>query len=451
MSEEEKQAYITSVQLEQILSGFARSQQENIQLQFNQLQSLINSSSSSSHASSPPTSSSLSSSPSNMASHSSNLPSRVKISAPSNFTGKGLSNIDYWIFEMNQYLNVCGVPDSQKLLIASGYLKETAGQWWSTQVNQIKDWDDLKIQLKQRFQPLSASHTARYQLSKLYQGTMNINDYINRFQYILQLINDMNEADQIHYFIRGLRANLFRKISLQEPKTLNQAMLLAVKIESLMEKVAHTMPTMNNSPYSNSSFHSSPLYQDSSASSLPSPSSSLFPPTSSATSSAMELGNVNVDFTDEDYNLLSEEYDRYLTEGDDYIQPADDIDSTETTTPYDEEDQQQQLHLNAIQINSNSNSTPFRSPFSSSSRLSRDDFIYCYRNRLCLRCKRPGHISRNCRQTPASSSSSWRNTNNRINLNSRNLFPSSSSSFYPTRRSPFPSRANPNQSNRNFR
>ena len=34
--------------------------------------------------------------------------------------------------------------------------------------------------------------------------------------------------------------------------------------------------------------------------------------------------------------------------------------------------------------------------FTPRQQLSQQEFAYCQRNRLCLRCKEPGHIARNC-------------------------------------------------------
>src|SRR5437879_316927 len=51
--------------------------------------------------------------------HFTGLPSKVKLSPPSNFTGTRTINTDAWIFEMEQYLRICGVPEPQKVNVAS--------------------------------------------------------------------------------------------------------------------------------------------------------------------------------------------------------------------------------------------------------------------------------------------------------------------------------------------
>jgi hypothetical protein len=38
-----------------------------------------------------------------------------------------------------------------------------------------------------------------------------------------------------------------------------------------------------------------------------------------------------------------------------------------------------------------------RKPISRAQQLSREEFARCMKNKLCLRCKKPGHISRNCK------------------------------------------------------
>jgi hypothetical protein len=87
------------------------------------------------------------------------LPPKVKISAPSNFTGTRVVNVNSWIFERNQYLVLCGVTaDDQRVAVATSYLKEAAFSWWENRCRQpnppTQNWLTFADSLKERFQPL---------------------------------------------------------------------------------------------------------------------------------------------------------------------------------------------------------------------------------------------------------------------------------------------------------
>lgn len=363
---------INASQLNHILTEFARVQQDSLQRQLSQLQAAF-----SAHRAEPQAPAASSNSPSCLPSA---LPAKVKYAAPSTFTGKGLTNVEYWIFEMERYLDLVGVPDDRKLDVGSGYLKENAGQWWSTQASRILTWDAFKDALKARFQPLNTSHTARIQLSQLSQEGLSVNEYINKFQLILQLIHDMSEADQVHNFLRGLRPQLAQKVGLEDPKTLTAAMNLTVRIDALLDRSTYlnnSRRRYDSSP-SHVSHHSpSPLTSASTASTN----------SSSSASTAMELGNVNTEMVENNFDGWDAEYERYLVEGDEYVPVYEGGEAGEHEKETEEE------QLNAMKTGGH------RAPH-----VTPDEFRRCMENRLCLRCKRGGHIARDCPSAPSFSS-----------------------------------------------
>lgn len=315
------------------------------------------------------------------------LPPKVKISSPSNFTGALSSNVNSWLFEMDRYLTLCNVTsDDQRIAVASSYLKETASKWWENRCQQlnlpITDWHSFCQAIRERFQPLAAARTARTQLHHLHQGTTSISDYCTKFYNLVQLINDMSEADQVHLFVSSLRSSISREVDMRDPKTLNEAMTLAQKVETLLDNRRH------HSHHDSRVSSTSPTYTTTSTSS-PAPSSS-------SGSTSMELGNIYTENEDhsnqiDDYTASEEqedEYQRYLAEGENF-DPNFDIwkDSNQ--------DAEKVEQLQAVQHRSRN--TQGRAPF-----LPREEFTRCMNERLCLRCKQPGHIARNCPLRPPS-------------------------------------------------
>lgn len=317
---------------------------------------------------------------------SSPLPPKVKICQPTHFTGAVNRSAETWLFEMNKYLLLCQVKDEeQRVAIASSYLKESALTWWrsrSSQLNPPTDWLSFTAAFKHRFQPLEASLTARARLYTLKQGTHDsLVEYNAKFENLTQLIDDMSEADQIYLYLRSIRLAVAKEIDTKVFKSLNEAMSLAVRTDTLL----------NNRHYSN---YASPVYEPrpSTTVSVKATNTSDTPSTSTAT--AMELGNLDttISLNTQEQDKLDdevdkeEEYRRFLEEGDNF-QPSFDIWNIVEQQEIPETEGEQ---LQAIQ----------RRSFSRVPNISREEFERCMKERLCLRCKKPNHIARDCPLRP---------------------------------------------------
>jgi hypothetical protein len=201
----------------------------------------------------------------------------------------------------------------------------------------------------------------------------------------------MSDADQVEVFVHGLRRNLAREVDLREPKVLHEAMTMAQKVETLLDNHRHYW----RSPYTSSATTTTSTYT-----SIPSSSSSSSHP--SASSIAMELGNLNLNeastsshesTVEPEWTVAQEdEYNRYINEGDNYEPRFDVWDAACESESIEEEKEQ----LQAIQHRTKSYSAPY---------MPREELDRCMKERLCLRCKKPGHIARFCtlpRNPPAS-------------------------------------------------
>ena len=128
-------APITAAQMQQILSQCAHQQHESVQKQVNA--ALLHFQQQAQPAAAAATSTSSGSGTDSGQSNrafpisSSPLPAHVKLAKPSLFTGAPNSNVDTWLFEMEQYQTASGITDdAQRILVAGSYLKESASQWW---------------------------------------------------------------------------------------------------------------------------------------------------------------------------------------------------------------------------------------------------------------------------------------------------------------------------------
>jgi hypothetical protein len=148
----------------------------------------------------------------------------------------------------------------------------------------------------------------------------------------------MNDAEKLDRYMRGLKPTICERVELSQPTTLNDAMSRAHTIDSI-------------SYYSRMSYNTGSNYNYTQASS-------------------------NRDTDAMDLSVVGESSD---STGDDTLNAIG-------SRPY---------RAGGNNMRSNMGRDMNRS-FTPRQQLSQQEFAYCQRNRLCLRCKEPGHIARNC-------------------------------------------------------
>ena len=156
----------------QVMEQLAHMQQETIQnmnhLQ-SQIQELVTHPAPSAQGGTPQPTSQTQSGTFSQPSHvppSNSIPGHIKLAKPSLFLGAAKSNVETWIFEVEQCLIAYGVKeDSQRMAFASASFKGIALQWWQnhcmTHPGLHLSWEQFKEEIRKRFQPVEASRTAR--------------------------------------------------------------------------------------------------------------------------------------------------------------------------------------------------------------------------------------------------------------------------------------------------
>jgi Retrotransposon gag protein len=313
----------------------------------------------------------------------------VKPPKPPTFEGIGRMNVDLWIFEVEQYFQVVRVPKDEQVGWAGTLLRDAAATWWRSVVieaqganhetkpdldypepkpaSQLFTWGKFKELIRTRFVPIEASKTARMRLLNLKQLKFGgIEGYNNEFQKLLSLIVDMNVADQINYYVMGLKPEVARDVNLASPKTLLEAMGLASRSS---DSLAQNFAAANR--YSSSRFRSA------SSSSYPSSTStsgvSSTEPSSHSSSSAVSTIQ-STSRADPEYSNTS------LT----------DVDRGE---------------VNFINRNDGFRPTSYL--------LNRDEWDRLKREKKCFRCKRTGHLAHECRRFPSQTRGPYRGYNSR--------------------------------------
>jgi Retrotransposon gag protein len=382
------EAPITASQMNQMLSQFARSQQENVNIQvqsaLHQFQQSLNSSSAASSVAhnrnqgdrSPPI-------------VVSSIPSHIKLAKPDHYSGLPNTNVDTWLFGIEQYLAGSGITDdAARITLAASYFRDIAGTWWyqkcQIEHNPPTNWVEFKEAVKSRFQPIAAARTARANLRSLRQSGRSIIDYSNAFYKQIQLISDMSEADKVDNFMNGLNPSIANEVDKRDPKSLQEAMTFAQGVELRLRN--YRQPNYYNSYHHSNYNRSIPINRTAYESKT----------TTSTTSAATPMELSNITASNKDETNYEEEYEKYLEAGDAY-----EMSSTNEEVVEEPEDGNQgeetEEQLQAM-YNHNSSNQRFGKPRGRINvpNLRFDEFTRLMKEGKCLRCKRPGHIARNC-------------------------------------------------------
>ena len=94
---------------------------------------------------------------------------------PETFGGKKEENVETWIFQVKQYLELCKIEDGKtQIRMAAAFFKDTAAIWWrncltssTSDLGGLNNWNEFQTALAGQFRPVNASKLARDQLARL--------------------------------------------------------------------------------------------------------------------------------------------------------------------------------------------------------------------------------------------------------------------------------------------
>jgi hypothetical protein len=257
-----------------------------------------------------------------------------------------------------------GTPsDAEKIQYAALWLTGDAQTWWENEVksasaaNQpVKEWSTFVDMLRKRYHPMLAEETARHRLRALTQRG-KVNTYCNEFLQLIAQIKNLDEATKIFDFRHGLVLPIAAKVAEMHPKTLQEAMAIAVQVEQYVGRGG------NHFGFRSSSSASSSFY--------PRPSAS------SSTSVPMDINSIQQEELEEE--------------------PAQSSGTGMESVVLAKLEAMEQ-RLNAMYQNGNQNRRP-RSGMVPG--LSSADIADMMRKGQCFRCKKTGHMKNECPQNPA--------------------------------------------------
>lgn len=165
--------------------------------------------------------------------------SRVWPPKPERYNGS-IGNAEQWLFEVEQYFDCCGLPDTQRVSFAGALLTGNAAIWWRSVCQEAQDpitsWAAFKADLIYNFKHLDPVKVARDRLRSLSQRT-SVNAYFADFSRAVFQIPGITEEEKMDRFMAGLKPSLQREILLREPATFAELTKMASKLDTLLYSI----------------------------------------------------------------------------------------------------------------------------------------------------------------------------------------------------------------------
>jgi hypothetical protein len=167
---------------------------------------------------------------------------RLKLPKPPETNGTSPNAIN-WCYKMETYLQAqstdLNLPST--VTYAASFLKDSALNWWLRCQQEVAagkrrpfaSWAAFKKEFIDMFTPVKPDYDARNKLDRLMQ-TRSVFDYASRFNTLMLELPNMDEADRVHFFIKGLKPEIRMHVTLHTPATLHEAVELAIQADGLL-------------------------------------------------------------------------------------------------------------------------------------------------------------------------------------------------------------------------
>lgn len=275
----------------------------------------------------------------------------LKPSKPEAFSGAPREPVDLWLFQIEQWLIAGGVnTEHERITLATGLLRHSALLWWRSiygRPDTPVTWAAFKESITAAFQPINPMESARDRLANLRQ-TGPVRTYASIFRAIILEIPSITDDEKKDRFIRGLKPNLVREVRVRAPVTFEEAVTMSVRLDAIGWRASPRPGAPNNNgpvPMElGLTRHVTPANSNGSAAAI----------RSSAPANA-----VNSEWARPSY--------RDVTAG----------------------------HINAVRARTSHSGIPSR-PLTPRSKLTDRDRAELRRHGVCFKCRKAGHIAREC-------------------------------------------------------
>ena len=166
----------------------------------------------------------------------------VKMERPDYFDGGKLQDVDTWLFQVREHLNMVMMPDAATVPYAASLFRGNAALWWRERCeNALRpaNWHEFAAALREQFRPENWSRRGRDELATMYQyAKESVADFLHRFRATCLKIEHLSEEEKLDRFVRALVNDVRLQVELRNPATFNDAALYAERADAVLARTA---------------------------------------------------------------------------------------------------------------------------------------------------------------------------------------------------------------------
>ena len=158
------------------------------------------------------------------------------------------NNPDGWILRAERYFLFYNLTEEEMLEAAVVGMDGEALLWyqWKHRRRPIQRWEELKTLMLRRFRPANAGTLHEQWLGVRQTGT--VVEYRRTFIELAAPLRNISEDMALGIFLNGLREDIKTELRVQNPRDVDQAMDLAIRVEDRIRAGSVSRPRPNYNP-----------------------------------------------------------------------------------------------------------------------------------------------------------------------------------------------------------
>lgn len=166
----------------------------------------------------------------------------VKMERPDYFEGGKLQDVDTWLFQVREHLNITNLQERGYIPYAASLFRGNAALWWREvceHAHRPGTWDEFCGAVRDQFRPENWSRRGRDELANLYQyGKESVADFLHRFRSACLKIDNLSEEEKLDRFVRALVPDVRMQVELRGPANYHDAAMYAERADAVLSRVA---------------------------------------------------------------------------------------------------------------------------------------------------------------------------------------------------------------------
>ena len=166
----------------------------------------------------------------------------VKVEKPETYSGERSRDLDTWLFQVREHLQITTIPAPGHVPYAASLLRGNAALWWrETCISHRRPatWDDFCRMLRKQFRPEDYGRRGRDELATMRQyAKESVADFVFRFRATCLKIPDLSEAEKLDQFVRALAQDIRLQVELRGPRDFHEAAMFAEWADAVLTHVS---------------------------------------------------------------------------------------------------------------------------------------------------------------------------------------------------------------------